>query len=72
VPRCPSPPLNLVVIRSADLERAAHFYAALGTRLTRERHGSGPGHLAGQVGPVVFEVYPAAEVGGVPSGCAWA
>ena len=40
--------LNLVVIRASDLERAARFYAALGIRLSRERHGSGPEHLADQ------------------------
>jgi predicted enzyme related to lactoylglutathione lyase len=50
--------LNLVVIRSADLDRAARFYSALGVRLTRERHGAGPEHLAGQVGSVVLEIYP--------------
>jgi predicted enzyme related to lactoylglutathione lyase len=55
--------LNLVVIRSADLERAAGFYAALGVRLTPERHGSGPEHLAGQAGDVVLEVYPRGESG---------
>jgi catechol 2,3-dioxygenase-like lactoylglutathione lyase family enzyme len=50
--------LNLVVIRSADLERAARFYAALGVEFVRERHGGGPEHLAARLGPVVFEVYP--------------
>src|SRR4051812_37151198 len=50
--------LNLVVIRSADLERAARFYEALGVHLTRERHGSGPEHLAGAAGTVILEVYP--------------
>jgi lactoylglutathione lyase len=55
-----NPALNLVVIRSADLDRAAGFYGALGVRLSRERHGSGPEHLAGQVGAAVFEVFPAA------------
>jgi predicted enzyme related to lactoylglutathione lyase len=50
--------LNLVVIRSTDLDRAARCYSALGVRLTRERHGTGPEHLAGQVGSVVLEIYP--------------
>ncbi len=52
------PTLNLVVIRAADLERAAHFYGALGVRFERERHGSGPEHLAGRAGSVVLEIYP--------------
>ncbi len=50
--------LNLVVIRSADLDRAARFYTAVGVRLSRERHGSGPEHLAGLAGAVVLEIYP--------------
>jgi len=53
--------LNLVVIRSGDLERSAAFYAALGVRLGPERHGSGPPHLAGAVGAVVLEVFPRGE-----------
>jgi predicted enzyme related to lactoylglutathione lyase len=56
-----NPALNLVVIRSVNLDRAAGFYRALGVQLCRERHGSGPEHLAGRVGAAVFEVYPAAE-----------
>ena len=55
--------LNLVVIRSADLDRSARFFAALGVRLAPERHGSGPEHLAGQVGAAVLEVYPPDGVG---------
>jgi lactoylglutathione lyase len=55
--------LNLVVIQSADLERSARFYAALGIRLAPERHGTGPEHLAGRVGGVVLELYPSDGVG---------
>ena len=55
---CEAVGLNLVVIRSADLRRSARFFAALGVELAREIHGSGPEHLAGQVGSVVLEVYP--------------
>jgi lactoylglutathione lyase len=50
--------LNLVVIRSADLERSRLFYETLGLRFTLERHGSGPEHLAADAGAVVFEIYP--------------
>jgi lactoylglutathione lyase len=57
------PALNLVVIRSADLERAARFYSALGILFTRERHGSGPEHLAGVAGGVTLEIYPLGEGG---------
>lgn len=50
--------LNLVVLRSVDLERAVRFYAALGLALSREQHGSGPEHLAATIGTLVLEIYP--------------
>ena len=50
--------LNLVVLRSADLEHSANFYRALGIELAREQHRSGLEHFAGRVGRVVFEIYP--------------
>ena len=52
-----SPLVNLVVIRCADIERAATFYRALGLVLTRESHG-GPVHYSSQLGDCVFELYP--------------
>lgn len=55
--------LNLVVIRSTDLERAAEFYRKLGLRFTRHRHGKGPEHLAAELSGTVFEIYPAAPDG---------
>ena len=54
----PGAQINLVVIRSADIERAARFYERLGLSLTRHRHGSGPEHYACESEPVVFEIYP--------------
>ncbi|HKX26862.1 MAG TPA: VOC family protein [Blastocatellia bacterium] len=50
--------LNLVVIRSADLNRAAGFYEQLGMRPVKERHGDGPEHYSAQLGSTVFEIYP--------------
>lgn len=50
--------LNLIVIRTANLERAQRFYEALGLRFSREKHGKGPEHLAAETGGVVFEIYP--------------
>ena len=57
----PPPLLNLLVIRSADLDRAERFYRVLGLCFDRHRHGSGPEHLAAQpyAGGYVFEIYPA-------------
>jgi predicted enzyme related to lactoylglutathione lyase len=50
--------LNLLVLRSPDVERAARFYGLLGIRFERERHGTGPEHLAARLGPAVLELYP--------------
>lgn len=54
-----SPALNLVVLRSADLERAAAFYREIGLIFTRHSHGSGPEHLSATTDGLVFELYPA-------------
>src|SRR3954463_12715596 len=56
----PPPALNLVVVRSTDVERAHHFYAAMGLLMSRESHGSGPGHYVSVVCGLVFEIYPLA------------
>jgi lactoylglutathione lyase len=53
--------LNLVVIRSSDLDRAAHFYTQLGLRFERHRHGQGVEHRSALVGSTVFEIYPGAN-----------
>lgn len=50
--------LNLVVLRSADMERAAQFYQVLGLEFTQHQHGKGPEHYAAELGPLVFEIYP--------------
>jgi lactoylglutathione lyase len=64
------PLLNLVVIRSADLDRAERFYRVLGLHFERHRHGTGPEHLAAQPyeGGYVFEVYPASVKAGSTTG----
>ena len=50
--------LNLVVLRSANLEKAAEFYSHLGLQFTLHRHGSGPEHYAAELEDGVFELYP--------------
>jgi catechol 2,3-dioxygenase-like lactoylglutathione lyase family enzyme len=54
----PPPHLNLVVLRSSDIERAAVFYRELGLLFTRHKHGSGPEHYTSEVSGLVFEIYP--------------
>ena len=50
--------LSLVVLRSSDIGRAAHFFGLLGIRFESEKHGSGPEHFAARLGPTVLEIYP--------------
>jgi lactoylglutathione lyase len=50
--------LCLLVIRSADLDRAEAFYRGLGIEFRREKHGRGPIHLAAETDVGVFEIYP--------------
>lgn len=50
--------LNLVVLRSADIDRAAQFYQLLGLEFTKHRHGTGSEHYASELGAFVFEIYP--------------
>lgn len=50
--------LNLVVLRSPDIARAAAFYSRLGLHFTSHRHGSGPEHFSAELSETVFELYP--------------
>jgi predicted enzyme related to lactoylglutathione lyase len=56
----PPPALNLVVIRSTDIERAQRFYVAMGLPFARQSHGAGPSHYASGVCGLVVEIYPLA------------
>jgi predicted enzyme related to lactoylglutathione lyase len=58
-----TPALNLVVLRSSDIERAMAFYSKLGLHFTKHRHGSGPEHYAAELASGVFELYPQSEDG---------
>ncbi|MCB1095691.1 MAG: hypothetical protein KDN22_08970 [Verrucomicrobiae bacterium] len=50
--------VNLVVIRSQDIDRAAAFYNAMGLLLGKHGHRTGPEHYSTEVGGFVFEIYP--------------
>ena len=50
--------LNLVVLRSPAMARAAAFYSRLGLQFAQHQHGSGPEHFAAELGSGVFELYP--------------
>lgn len=47
-----------LVLKCRHIERVRGFYEALGIRFDQEQHGTGPVHYAGQLGEVVFELYP--------------
>jgi predicted enzyme related to lactoylglutathione lyase len=50
--------LNLLVLKSHQLDRVKDFYTAMGITFVEERHGDGPLHLSARVGEVVLELYP--------------
>jgi lactoylglutathione lyase len=51
--------LNLVVLRSSDIVRAAAFYSCIGLQFSQHCHGSGPEHFAAELSDGgVFELYP--------------
>lgn len=62
-----TPRVNLVVLRVADIDRAAAFYRLLGFEFLKHAHGTGPPHYASDGDGFVFELYPATPEQGVSS-----
>ena len=56
--------LNLLVIRSSDIEKSCTFYTALGLQFSKEKHGDGPEHYACVLGSTVVEIYPRKNMSG--------
>jgi len=54
----PPPMINLMVIRTSNLERLRAFYSTLGLELVEERHGTGPVHYSCTMAGTVMEIYP--------------
>jgi predicted enzyme related to lactoylglutathione lyase len=52
------PIMNLTVLRSPEIDRAARFYSSMGLLFSKHRHGSGPEHYTSCVNDFVFEIYP--------------
>lgn len=50
--------INLVVIRSPNIEAIRRFYEAAGITFQLEQHGTGPKHYAATLGETVLEIYP--------------
>jgi predicted enzyme related to lactoylglutathione lyase len=53
-----TPALNLVVLRSSNLDRAMIFYSKLGLNFKKHRHGTGAEHYSADLASGVFELYP--------------
>jgi lactoylglutathione lyase len=60
--------LNLVVIRSANLEKSVKFYQMLGLHFEKHRHGNGLEHFASNIGQTIFEIYPQTDQSGTTIG----
>ena len=56
--------LNLLVLKTRQLDRLKAFYAALGIAFAAEKHGDGPTHYAGRIGETLLELYPLPENAG--------
>lgn len=54
--------LNLIVIRTKDLEISKRFYETLGICFSYEQHGNGEKHLSAVLLGIVFEIYPRSNV----------
>ncbi|TCI85085.1 VOC family protein [Tenacibaculum sp. M341] len=50
--------LNLLVIRTNDIEKLKSQYELLGFTFDYHRHGNGPYHYAAEHSGFVFEIYP--------------
>jgi catechol 2,3-dioxygenase-like lactoylglutathione lyase family enzyme len=58
------PGINLLVLYCTDVEACRDFYVHLGLSFVNEQHGSGPEHLAAEIGNgCVIELYPAGKKG---------
>ncbi|GAB5550787.1 MAG: glyoxalase/bleomycin resistance/extradiol dioxygenase family protein [Saprospiraceae bacterium] len=50
--------LNLLVIRTQNIELLKHQYELLGFKFNCHKHGNGPFHYASEMDGFVFEIYP--------------
>lgn len=55
--------LNLLVLRTQNIDLSRAFYETLGLCFVRKQHGSGPEHYSAIMGEMVIELYP----GGAPA-----
>lgn len=60
--------INLIVIRSHDIDKSAAFYRLIGLNLVKHRHATGPEHYVWDQSGLVFEIYPETEKPGPSTG----
>jgi hypothetical protein len=53
--------LTPLVIRSTKPQQLADFYKHFGMTFEYHRHGNGPYHYSGHIGPTLLEIYPMAK-----------
>jgi predicted enzyme related to lactoylglutathione lyase len=58
--------VDVASLVSAEVERTAAFYRAIGIALEDEQHDGGPVHHACELGPVHFAIYPAESASTTP------
>lgn len=50
--------LQLLVLRSHNVDRLRLFYESLGLSFIQEKHGKGPVHYSCKSGGIILELYP--------------
>lgn len=50
--------LNLIVIKTQQLEKLVLFYQLIGLSFVYHQHGNGPFHYSAELDQLVFELYP--------------
>ena len=50
--------LNLLVIRTNEMQRLVDFYTLLGLKFEYHKHEQGVYHFSTTIGETVFEIYP--------------
>lgn len=50
--------INLIVIRTKNIDQLANFYQKLSISFDYHRHVKGPFHYSAELGGTIFEIYP--------------
>lgn len=53
--------LQLLVLRTSNIEQLADFYSLLGLKFDYHKHGNSPFHYSATIGETVLEMYPLAK-----------